>query len=141
MPSHEPIGYPLEWLEKAEQDLRRVSRRLAEGDTEDAAFHLQQAVEKFLKGFLISNGWKLRKIHDLEALLDDAARISPQLEKHRKLCQEITGYYLAERYPAISSPPTAKEVRSGYQKTKQLAQWVRRHIAIPWSEIKRRHHL
>ena len=109
--------------------------------TEDAAFHLQQAVEKFLKGFLISNGWKLRKIHDLEALLDDATQLSPRFEKYRKLCQEVTGYYLTERYPALGQPPPAKEIRSGYRKAKELARWVHKHMGTPWSEIKRRHRL
>lgn len=141
MPSRDAGEYPSEWLEKAEQDLRRVSRRLAESDTEDAAFHLQQAVEKFLKGFLISTGWKLRKIHDLEALLDDAVQIAPPLESYRKLCQEVTGYYLTERYPALSGPPTVKEIRSRHQKAKRLAQWVRQRIAVPGSKIKRRQHL
>ncbi len=141
MPSHKEGAYPSEWIEKAEQDLRRVGRRLREGDTEDAAFHLQQAIEKFLKGFLLSTGWKLRKIHDLEALLDDAVQIMPQLENYRGLCQQATGYYLTERYPALGEPPASKEVRSGYRKAQGLARWVRQGQAVPWSEMKRRHHL
>jgi HEPN domain-containing protein len=99
MPSHKGETYPFEWINKAEQDLGRVAKRLVEGDTEDAAFHLQQAIEKFFKGFLLSTAWKLKKIHDLEALLDDAVRVAPKLEAYRALCQQVTGYYLAERYP------------------------------------------
>ena len=114
-------AYPAEWLEKAEQDLRRVSRRLREGDTEDAAFHLQQAIEKFLKGFLLSNGWKLKKIHDLEALLDDAVHVTPELERYRALCQQVTGYYLAERYPSVGEAPTSQEIRAAYRIANQLA--------------------
>jgi len=64
--------YPKDWLAFAEKDLARVKRSLHDKDPELAAFCLQQAVEKFLKAFLLSKGWKLRRIHDLEALLDDA---------------------------------------------------------------------
>lgn len=124
-PKKRKASYPSEWLDKASQDLQRVTRRLREGDTEDAAFHLQQAIEKFLKGFLLANGWKLKKIHDLEALLDDAVRLTPELETYRALCQQVTGYYLAERYPALGSAPSAQEIRSAYQDAQQLVRRLR----------------
>ena len=60
--------YPNDWLALAEKDLLRVTRSLRDKDPELAAFYLQQAVEKFLKAYLLSKGWKLRRIHDLEAL-------------------------------------------------------------------------
>lgn len=141
MPSRKGETYPSEWIEKAERDLRRVARRLKEGDTEDAAFHLQQALEKFLKGFLLSTGWKLKKIHDLEALLDDAVRLVPELETYRALCQQVTGYYLAERYPSLGPVPSAREIRLAYRDAQGLAQWAKQNQAVPWSEIKRRHRL
>lgn len=125
MPSHKGETYPSEWIERAEQDLRRVARRLTEGDTEDAAFHLQQAIEKFLKGFLLSTGWKLKKIHDLEALLDDAVRVTPDLEMYRALCQQVTGYYLAERYPSLGQAPSSREIRSAYRDAQRLARQLR----------------
>jgi len=49
-----------------------VRSLLDAGDGELAGFCLQQAVEKFLKAFLLSKGWKLRRVHDLNTLLDDA---------------------------------------------------------------------
>ena len=124
MPSRKPSGYPAEWIQKAQQDLRRVARRLAEGDIEDAAFHLQQALEKFLKGYLLSPGWKLKKIHDLEALLDDAVRTDSRMEAYRSLCQQVTGYYLIERYPAVGEPPSESEVRASYRAARNLARWI-----------------
>ncbi len=121
MQSHKGETYPSEWIGKAKQDLSRVAKRLVEGDTEDAAFHLQQAIEKFLKGFLLSTGWKLKKIHDLEALLDDAVRMAPKLEAYRALCQQVTGYYLTERYPSLGAAPSAQEIRSAYRDAQRLA--------------------
>ena len=78
-----PDAYAAEWRAKARQDFERVGRRLAEGDTEDAAFHLQQALEKALKSYLLMRGWKLHKIHDVEALLDEAVVKDATLEAFR----------------------------------------------------------
>jgi hypothetical protein len=50
-----------------------------------------------------SSSWKLRKIHELDALLDEAAKYEQELEKFRDLCERVSGYYLAERYPPLSA--------------------------------------
>ena len=89
MPSRES-RYPKDWLALGEKDLVRVNRSLRDKDPELAAFCLQQAVEKFLKAFLLSKGWKLRRIHDLEALLDDAMAYDSSLDQFRNVCQKIT---------------------------------------------------
>jgi len=71
MPREESL-YPADWLRIAEKDLGRVEHLLGIKDPEAAGFFLQQAVEKFLKAFLLSKGWELERIHDLEALLNAA---------------------------------------------------------------------
>ncbi len=112
--------YPEEWFRIAAADFQRVRKRLTEGDSDDAAFRLQQAVEKSLKGFLLSRGWTLRRIHDVEALLSEAIRYEPSLERYRTLCQGITGYYIVERYPVFEEGPSLAEVRRAYRQTKAL---------------------
>ena len=118
--------YSAEWFAKAGQDLARVQRRLDEEDIEDAAFHLQQALEKALKGYLIGRGWSLRKIHDLEALLDDAIGYEAKLEEFRPLCQEATGYYLVERYPALTEGPSRAELDKALQRATTLVRLLQR---------------
>jgi len=73
-------SYPTDWLRIAEKDHARVRKLLDIDDPEAAAFYLQQTVEKFLKAFLLSRGWRLQKIHDLEALLNEALKFEPSLE-------------------------------------------------------------
>ncbi len=68
----EESSYSGDWLRIAEKDLRRVGYLLDVHDPEAAGFYLQQATEKFLKAFLLSNGWQLQRIHDLETLLNAA---------------------------------------------------------------------
>ena len=72
-------------------------------DLEAAAFFLQQSLEKYLKAFLLSQQWKLRRIHELDALLDEAVKHNPDLEKFRDLCERASGYYFAERYPPLGT--------------------------------------
>jgi len=125
MASNRPEAYPQDWLKTAEADLRRVGRRLQEHDTEDAAVHLQQALEKFLKGYLLARGWSLKKIHDLEALLDDAVKHDPALERYRPLVAVVTGYYLPARYPSIGRSPTRAEVSKAAAEAVPLAKLLR----------------
>lgn len=97
----EGLNYPEAWLRIAAKDWQRVDRLLEDEDEYLAGFCLQQAVEKYLKAFLLSKGWQLRKIHDLETLLDDALVFAPEFEKYRATCQTISAFYLAERYPPM----------------------------------------
>jgi len=110
--------YPKDWIKKAGEDLKRVERRINEGDLTDAAFHLQQAIEKYLKGYLLSRGWKLIRVHDLEFLLDEALKHNPDLENFREVCQEATGYYLADRYPLLEETPKERIWKQHYTRLK-----------------------
>ncbi len=92
--------YPLDWLHVAEKDWKRATQRLNESDDEDAAFRLQQALEKYLKAFLLAHGWELQKTHETTKLLREASVHEPALVKFAELCQRVEQYYLEERYPA-----------------------------------------
>ena len=90
-------------MKYARKDWGRIFSMLNDNDIEGAAFFIQQALEKYLKAFMLQRGWFLRKIHDLDALLDDATKYNPSLESFRALCKRVSGYYLIERYPAPAS--------------------------------------
>ncbi len=101
MPSPEDAEYPLDWIRTADKDWGRALMLLDAGDPEGASFHLQQAVEKFLKAFLLRQGWELYKTHNLEELLEDATDHAPFLAPYREVCETINTYYFAGRYPAL----------------------------------------
>ena len=128
MPAERESTYPGDWLDKAEEDMLRVPRRLAEGDIADAAFHLQQAIEKYLKGFLLSRGWKLQRIHDLRALLEEAARYSPEVKEFRRPCEEVMAYYIQERYPFFGKMPSPEEVQANLDEAERLAQLIEKEM-------------
>ncbi len=101
MPPKESL-YPADWLKIAEKDFVRVHQLLNVKDPEAAGFYLQQAIEKFIKAYLLNFGWQLKRIHDLEALLNDAIHYDPEFEDYRAVCQKITGFYFLERYPLLT---------------------------------------
>ncbi len=53
---YEDSIYPDDWLRIAVKDWSRVKFLLVVHDHEAAGFYLQQAIEKFLKAFLLSRG-------------------------------------------------------------------------------------
>lgn len=118
--------YPADWLRVADKDLGRVDVLLAAHDAEGAAFHLQQAVEKLLKSFLLSRGWELRRIHDLEVLLNEALPHDGGLERFRPLCLKAKAFYLPERYPFVGDAGlTEDDVREPPAQARELADRLR----------------
>ncbi|MBI5235417.1 MAG: HEPN domain-containing protein [Deltaproteobacteria bacterium] len=120
---------PKDWFHKGDIDIRRAEILLENNDAGGAAFHLQQAIEKSLKGYLIGKGWKLERIHDLEGLLDYAVDYNVGFEEFRVLCQEATEYYIEERYPFLmSSELTEDEVLLRIKKAKEFISKLREEV-------------
>jgi HEPN domain-containing protein len=90
--------YLQDWLRIGAKDLKWAEHLLSIDDPEGAGYHLQQSVEKYPKGFLLYKGWKLKRSHDLEVLLNDAVKYEKTLEKYRNLLQKVTSYYVIDRY-------------------------------------------
>ncbi len=119
--------YPKDWFEMAGKDLKRAELLFASSDYEGAGFHLQQAVEKYLKGYLISKGWKLKRIHDLEALLNVAITYDAGFERFRSLCIKITNYYIEERYSFLVPSNISKEdLESELKEAQELIKFIMR---------------
>ena len=97
-----------DWFEKARKDLRRVEVLLADDDIEGAGFHLQQAAEKYLKGYLLGRGWPLKYTHDVEVLLNEAMTHDDRFQNYLDVCIMVREFYVEERYPFIGSPPPAR---------------------------------
>lgn len=111
-----------EWLEKAKHDLETAKLLFdKKGYPDVIVFHIHQAIEKYLKGFLINNGWKLRKIHDLETLLSEAIRFDKDLEDYLDFGRRLTAFYYEERYPVGPSTSCSKaEVEEMLESAEEL---------------------
>ena len=75
--------YLKNWLEKAGEDLKVAKHELALPDDEMVSsaicFHCQQAVEKYIKAFLVANQMEFGKTHNLEYLIELASSKSPEI--------------------------------------------------------------
>ena len=61
----------LEWFERGDHDVETAQLLYdQEGYTDTIAYHIQQAAEKYLKGYLVYKGHKPPRIHELDTLLN-----------------------------------------------------------------------
>jgi len=107
--AHKESLDPSAWFGIGDKDLKRARLLLGADDLEGAGFNLQQAVEKYLKGYLLSRGWKLKRIHDLDVLVRYAIQYDPSFAGFKPSCQKITQYYFEDRYPEMMPPELDKK--------------------------------
>ncbi len=89
-----------EWFCKADDDLLFAKAGWKETKiTSDACFLCQQAIEKYLKGFLIFYKIKPERIHDLRKLLSECVKINDNLKQFEEECKILNDYYVSSRYP------------------------------------------
>jgi len=89
-----------EWRKKSTSDLLSAERLLSFADptTDTALFHLQQAFEKALKGFLVFHGIDFAHTHDVEFLLEEAIKVDKAIARWEDLA-DLSIYAVITRYP------------------------------------------
>ena len=97
-----------EWFEKGDHDLDEAKLSFEHGGwTDIICFHCHQAVEKYLKGFLVSRGRditaKRYKIHNFRILLKMCCELDSSLKNLEADCTSLNQYYIEPRYP-IGAP-------------------------------------
>jgi HEPN domain-containing protein len=98
-----------QWLAKANEDLL-VVKKLTEYEiiaTSSVCFHCQQAVEKYLKAFLIANGMDIKKTHNIEFLLSECADFDSDFANIDP--KELSDFGVEIRYPGDMYIPNQDE--------------------------------
>jgi HEPN domain-containing protein len=106
-----------EWFERGKKDLEVTKILVKEEYLDITLFHMHQAVEKYLKGFLISKGWKLKRVHDLEMLITETINLGAELQSYLDFGRRLTSFYYEERYPTGPVSPHPKEEVEGMLET------------------------
>jgi len=90
-----------EWFRFADMDLRTAELKMTyhPKDFEIICFHCQQAVEKYLKSYLIACDVVPPKIHDLDALCLMCMEYDDAFLKIAKMCAALSPYGVQPRYP------------------------------------------
>lgn len=89
------------WLKAAKHDLEWAEGSSKLKEYAGVCFLSQQIVEKSLKAFLYLKNEELRKIHDLDNLLNLAIKYDKRFEKFVLATSTLSSYYLSTRYPDI----------------------------------------
>ena len=91
-----------EWMEFARMDFlaaKHLYEHMYPKPLEIICYHCQQAIEKLLKGVLISRGVTIEKTHDLGLLAEMLQEYTEVDEKYLEICDDLTPYGVKIRYP------------------------------------------
>lgn len=123
-PADDPLrSLVAQWTAKAEQDFAAALRLLEEPERfrDVIAFLSQQAVEKYLKAFLIQHRVEFPKTHDLSRLLSLVATVAPAMADSLWDADRLTPFGVEIRYPG-----DAPEMLAGGESTAvEIARRVR----------------
>lgn len=124
-------AYIESWLVKAGHDLISAQRLLEIEPMilDNACFHCQQAIEKYLKAFLVFHGRDIERTHNIIFLLSECADFDPVFAAIDPM--NINAYAVQGRYPDSSLLPTAEEAKSYYQLAIQIKELVTERIIFP----------
>lgn len=102
------------WLRKAESDLRALDATLGAESYDAAAFHAQQAVEKYLKAFLAYASVQFPYTHNLAKLVELCAQVDDSLAELLPVVESLTPYAVELRYDSDFWPDEGdvREARS-----------------------------
>ena len=122
----------LEWLDRGNHDIETAQLLYDNrGHTESIAFHIHQALEKYLKGYIIIFGKKPPRIHDLDSLLNHIIPFDKDLSEFMNLCEKVSLYYIESRYP----PGTLvqyeyTEIKSDLEKAWEIIRKIRKKLDL-----------
>ncbi len=114
--------YIQEWFNRGQIDIDEAEFLLKHNRAfEVISFHIQQGIEKYLKGYLISQGWQLEKTHDLRELLNEATKMDKSFGKFISPLRKISRYYIESRYPfGYRVDYTKEEIEESLEQVKRL---------------------
>lgn len=122
------------WWSYAEGDLRLAQQGLrgANPPYHTICFLAQSAGEKFLKAYLISKGWELKKTHDLVELLKYCSTYHPVFVTLTDEAALLNDYITAGQYPArMLLSITHDEALEAVLSAKKLRQAVKKLLSLP----------
>ena len=115
-----------EWMEFARMDFlaaKHLYEHMYPKPLEIICYHCQQAIEKLLKGVLISRGVTIRKTHDLGLLAEMLQEYTEVDEKYLEICDDLTPYGVKIRYPQELFIEEY-HVKKALEETQELYDWL-----------------
>ena len=122
-----PDEMVIEWLRRAEDDLRLAELALGASPPVcwGAAFHAEQAAEKWLKAVLTFRGVEFERTHDIDYLLELCVGVEPGAERLRGRATQLTDFAVEARYPFPRREATEAESREALEIAREVGRFVR----------------
>lgn len=119
-----------EWFKKGDEDMKYAILGLKNnGPYSLGCFHCHQAVEKYLKGYLVYKEREFEKIHDLLLLLRLCLEIDKEFSNFIELCERLNAYYIPTRYPVPEIKEyTQEELRDFITRTQKIIIFVKERV-------------
>jgi len=104
------MEFVLPWIQKAENDFSSalyLADNMHPPPVEIICFHCQQAVEKYLKAFLVYNDQEPPKTHDLIELAKQSSCFNKDFLLFIPKCEFLVPFAVRARYPSVNDPNDA----------------------------------
>ena len=114
------------WIEKADHDLGTalITYKYIPKYKDTIAFHCQQAVEKYLKAYIIKLGLSLKRTHDLVHLLEMINQKDKVNQSYFEKVFELQDYAVEIRYPENRIELTNEDLNSAICIAKDIRKWI-----------------
>lgn len=114
-----------EWIIKGQNDLKTAEILYKEkGPSDTLCFHCHQAVEKYLKSFLVFNSIHFEKIHSLWKLTKLCAQVDKKFLRFEKDLKTLDAYYIESRYPSEVKSYSLKECKEVLGIAQKITQFI-----------------
>lgn len=116
------------WFKKADNDLKtgKDEFKTENPATDTICFHMQQAVEKYLKGFLVYYGYEAEKTHNISRIIEKCIAVDPSFEALTDAGIEIlTPYGTIIRYPDDFYMPDMPETEAAIHLAETVEKFVK----------------
>jgi HEPN domain-containing protein len=128
-----------QWIIKGDHDLgtAKITFLHIPEYLDTVTYHCQQAVEKYLKAYLIFQSTTFRFTHDLIYLLELISQKDSGFESYYDTISELQGYAVEIRYPNETVFLSIEKVENAMLIAKNVRQLVteRMNMAIEYNEI------
>jgi HEPN domain-containing protein len=128
-----------QWIIKGDHDLgtAKITYLHIPEYLDTVTFHCQQAVEKYLKSYLIFQSTEFRLTHDLIYLLDMISQKDSDFENYYDIVSELQGYAIEIRYPNETIFLSNDKVEKALKIAKEVRNLITKkmNIDIDYNEI------
>ena len=118
------------WIDKANKDLLAAEHELSFTNvvTESVCFHCQQAVEKYLKAYLVFLSIPFTKTHEIGELITKCESRNKEISMFKEEADKLTDYAIEIRYPDDWYEPALNEAKEAFTIAIKIKEFIQKKI-------------